>query len=305
MEKKTLVLALALFGSAQVDPKNTIYQNLAFIPSTSTLYAVLSDPNYKPVMDALNSPGTITLFAPNNAAFDAAKIDTTNVPLVTDVLLYHALGATVKSTDLAPQQFPRTLLTDPKYVTLKGLGQVVDVTSNSNGVFTNWGLPGNASQTAQVVIADVICSNGVIHVISAVQMIPLDVATTCQNAGLTTLLNAVVKAGLVSAVTTTPQITIFAPTNQAFINAGIDPNQLTPDQLTPVLTYHVVPATAFSVDLSDKQVLPTLQGETLTISITAGGVQVIDSKGNAANVIAANVIVQNGAVHVIDRVLLP
>jgi len=296
-------LLLSVLG--QVSPTKTIYQNLEALPLCASLVAILNNPNYAAIKTALSSPGTLTLFAPDNLAFTQTAVDTDNVALTSDILLYHVIGATVKSTDLGALQFPQTLLTDPKYVILNGNPQVIDVYKTGSTVYTNWGLPTNFTQTAQVIDADIISSNGVIHVINRVQLLPVDVATTCQWAGLTTLLTAVVKAGLATAITTTPQLTVFAPTNQAFSDAGIDPNLLTPDQLTPVLTYHVVPAVAFSVDLKDGQVVPTLNGETLRISVTASGVQVIDSKGSAANVIIANTIVNNGVVHVIDKVLIP
>lgn len=187
---------------------------------------------------------------------------------------------------------------------LGGAGQVVSVTSSSDGVFTNWGAPGNLSTTAQVVQANISASNGVIHIIDTVQLLPLDAVTTGSDAGLTTLLAAVVKAGLASAVTETQSITIFAPTNQAFVNAGLDPANLTAAQLAPILLYHVVPSVAYSTSLSNNQNLPTLFNSSLTVKINGSNVQ-IQAAGSTANVVLANVLVENGVVHVIDTVLLP
>jgi len=70
--------------------------------------------------------------------------------------------------------------------------------------------------------------------------------------------------------------------------------------LQAVLSYHVVPAVAFSTDLKDGQQLKTLQSEAVTVRVSAQGVQI-----NDANVAVANVLIRNGAVHVIDKVLIP
>lgn len=72
------------------------------------------------------------------------------------------------------------------------------------------------------------------------------------------------------------------------------------DQLTGVLTYHVVAGNVMSGDLSDGQVVTTLNGQELTVSIKDGKVMI-----NGATVVAADLAGSNGVVHVIDSVLLP
>jgi len=62
----------------------------------------------------------------------------------------------------------------------------------------------------------------------------------------------------------------------------------------------VVPAVAFSTYIKDGEKVPTLEGDSLTLRISGGCVYV-----NKARVEAANVIVPDGVVHVIDAVLLP
>ena len=76
---------------------------------------------------------------------------------------------------------------------------------------------------------------------------PDDVPTTATNGGLTTLVEAVVLANLANAVTNTPALTIFGPTNAAFSN--VNWRGLTPAQLVAVLTYHVVPAVVYSTQV--------------------------------------------------------
>jgi transforming growth factor-beta-induced protein len=68
----------------------------------------------------------------------------------------------------------------------------------------------------------------------------------------------------------------------------------------------VVPATAFSFNLAaGAQQVPTLAGETLTVTRNGNNVTVTDKAGNTFNVVAADVAIKNGVVHVIDGVLLP
>lgn len=121
----------------------------------------------------------------------------------------------------------------------------------------------------------------------------------------TTLVAAVSAAGLVETLNGPGPFTIFAPTNDAFaaLPEGTVESLLLPenkDQLTGILTYHVVAGNVMAADLSDGQVVPTLNGEELTVSIADGKVSI-----NGATVIAADLAGSNGVIHVVDGVLLP
>lgn len=121
----------------------------------------------------------------------------------------------------------------------------------------------------------------------------------------TTLVAAVSAAGLVETLSGDGPFTVFAPTNAAFaaLPEGTVDNLLKPemkDQLTGVLTYHVVAGNVMSGDLSDGQVVTTLNGQELIVSIKDGKVTI-----NDATVVAADIAGSNGVVHVIDSVLLP
>lgn len=125
------------------------------------------------------------------------------------------------------------------------------------------------------------------------------------SADHTTLVAAVAAAGLVETLSGDGPFTVFAPTNAAFaaLPDGTVDGLLQPemkDQLTAVLTYHVVAGNVLSSDLSDGQVVTTLNGQELTVSIANGVVTI-----NGATVVAADLAGSNGVVHVIDSVLLP
>jgi uncharacterized surface protein with fasciclin (FAS1) repeats len=141
----------------------------------------------------------------------------------------------------------------------------------------------------------------------APEEMPKDIVDTAVAAGdFTTLAAALQAAGLVEALKGEGPFTVFAPTDDAFaaLPEGTVEGLLKPEakeDLTSVLTYHVVPAKALAGDLSDGQKLTTLQGGELTVSIEDDGTVMI----NDAVVTAADIEASNGVIHVIDSVLLP
>ena len=132
-----------------------------------------------------------------------------------------------------------------------------------------------------------------------------DIVDTAVEAGsFTTLVAAVEAAGLVDTLKGDGPFTVFAPTDEAFaaLPAGTVEDLLKPeniDQLTAILTYHVVPGKVMSTDLTNNMMAPTVQGGDLTI-MTEGGVTV-----NGANVTTADIETSNGVIHVIDAVIIP
>jgi uncharacterized surface protein with fasciclin (FAS1) repeats len=128
----------------------------------------------------------------------------------------------------------------------------------------------------------------------------VDVAVA--NGSFTTLVAAVQAAGLVDALKGDGPFTVFAPTDEAFaaLPAGTVEALLNDiPALTAILTYHVVPGTVMSTDLSEGLTATTLNGADVTITL-ANGAQV-----NGANIVAADVAASNGVIHVIDAVILP
>ncbi|BCH19715.1 fasciclin domain-containing protein [Mesorhizobium sp. L-2-11] len=133
----------------------------------------------------------------------------------------------------------------------------------------------------------------------------------------TTLVAAVKAAGLVETLQGPGPFTVFAPTNAAFeaLPAGTVETLLKPenkDQLSNILTCHVVGAEAFGKDImkmvdDDKGAHPvkTVGGCTWTAKYEGDKLMVEDENGNVANVTIADVDQSNGVIHVIDKVLLP
>ena len=136
------------------------------------------------------------------------------------------------------------------------------------------------------------------------------VALASDTSALSTLVTAVKAAELVDTLQAAGPFTVFAPTNDAFaaLPEGTLDTLLKPenkDQLTSILTYHVVAGEVLAGDLTNGQEIKTVQGGTLKVSIEGDKVYIVDAKGNKAMVESADVNASNGVVHVIDSVLLP
>ncbi|CDP53319.1 Secreted and surface protein containing fasciclin-like repeats [Devosia sp. DBB001] len=133
----------------------------------------------------------------------------------------------------------------------------------------------------------------------------------------TTLVAAVKAAGLVDTLKGKGPFTVLAPTNEAFaaLPAGTVENLLKPenkDQLTKILTCHVIAAKAMAADIAKMamddggtHMVDTVGGCKLALKADGGKVTVTDESGNVANVTIADVVQSNGVIHVIDKVLLP
>jgi len=264
---------------------------------------------------ALLSAGAITVFAPTNEAF-AAALQVFNVASLDELVIkiggaanlekvlgFHVVPAVAFSQDLAATN---------SFTTLSGQNIIVTKTGNTVSVQDALG------RTAQVVAADVAISNGVVHVINGMMLPDLmlpNVVEAANAAGLTTLIAAVTAADLGGTLLNSPAITVFAPSNAAFAAAlqafgAANLNQLVAkiggiQNLQTILGFHVVPAVAFASDLAATNTFTTVAGQSLTVTKSATGVTVTDARGNMANVTTADVAIENGVVHVIDRVLLP
>ena len=247
---------------------------------------------------ALSGEGPFTVFAPTDDAFlalagalNASAEDLLALPELADILLYHVVGAQVLSTDLADGATATTLN-----------GADVTVTINGDGIFIN---------DAQVTVADIVTDNGVVHVIDAVLLPPTEPETTTVvdvivNSDVHNLLEAaVIEADLAGALSGEGPFTVFAPTDDAFLalagalNASAE-DLLALPELADILLYHVVGAQVLSTDLADGATATTLNGADVTVTINGDGIFI-----NDAQVTVADIVTDNGVVHVIDAVLLP
>ena len=278
-------------------------------PDLSNLVAALSvaDGN---LVDVL-SGGEFTVLAPTNEAFEtflAANgfMSLSEVPtdVLSNILLNHVISGTVNSTNLVDA----------------GSGYSTTNASNMDGdnlslyFDTSSGVTFNG--ISSVVAADIVASNGIVHVVDEVIGLPTVVTFAVSNPALSTLVAALTTEGLsvdiVSILSSSDEpspFTVFAPTNDAFgsLLAELELNALGDipvSILEATLGTHVAPeANVRSTDLVDGMSVNTI-GSTITVSLSDGA-KLIDSNGRESNIVAVDIQAYNGVVHVIDNVLLP
>lgn len=249
-----------------------------------------------------DSAGSFTIFAPTNDAFAASKIDANLIGSLTsdqvrNIVLYHTFNSKYLETDIP---------SGPNAKITTELGDSVFVTKNSSGVYLN----GVKVQTTNLVL-----SNGVLQTISKVLIPPVGnlVQSVVADTTFSYLAAAVVRASEggvnVAAVLSNGGIyTVFAPTNQAFRDAGFatvnDINAADANVLASILTYHVLGGRVFSSDLTEGAMPITLEGGALTVSLVNGATVKGTGNATASNIIGTNIMASNGVIHVIDKVLL-
>jgi uncharacterized surface protein with fasciclin (FAS1) repeats len=130
-----------------------------------------------------------------------------------------------------------------------------------------------------------------------------DIVDTAVAAGqFKTLAAALEKADLVSTLKGKGPFTVFAPTDAAFAKvpkADLDALLADKAKLAAVLTYHVVAGNVMAKDVKPGKV-KTVQGSELTLATSDNGVKV-----DGAQVVKADIVADNGVIHVIDSVVMP
>jgi uncharacterized surface protein with fasciclin (FAS1) repeats len=283
------------------------------------------------VTTVLSGSTDITVFAPTDAAFvtylgvanEAAALTAVNAltsGAAADLLTYHVIaGSEIEADEIAAGTTAVT--------TARATNNKAFVTKTGTTVTIN---------SALVVTADVDASNGVIQIIDAVLTPPggniVSVATSATNApNFGILAAALTKADLLTTLQGNGPFTVFAPTDDAFLallrsaafynNPDLTEAQaietinglttssapLSLTTLTQVLLYHVVPASGYSINLTNNQVLTTAKtAAPNTVTIGVGSSITVDgSASDPSTVTAANISATNGVIHVVDKVLLP
>lgn len=269
----------------------------------------------------------LTLFAPDNTAFEGLIADLDNVDNVmqlldlgeaalSDILTYHVIDPAQFMEAVFAEDLPTTGTEgQPFAATIPTINGDFYLTNRGSGVFIN-GSTEVVAATSEGGALDY--NNGVVHLIDQV-LRPVtgdDIVAVAIAEGYSELAAALTEADLVSTLQGAGPFTVFAPTNQAFTDLyaflGVDDATQVPDAtLTAVLTYHVINgARVFSSDLTDGLEATTFEANNTTITINVGdGVSITDRDDDLpdANVDldGVNILTSNGVIHVIDAVLLP
>ncbi len=284
-----------------VEAVGTVSEVFLFNPNYTILTEAVRTAD---LLSTLSTTQDITVFAPDNAAFEAAGItslDGLTAEDLSPILLYHVVGARVFSTDLPADGVVETLNTEnPNFY----LGYLTDAVVLINGL-------------TQITGVDIEKSNGVIHTIDRTLVPPapniVDIAAALADAGdaseftvLVSLLTSDSLSGVAEALIASEDVTVFAPTDAAFAEISDVVPTLNQEQLTEILQYHAVGVRVFSTDLSNGMEVTMLNDEILIVNIDGTAVSLTDqSGGEDAIVTEVNIQGSNGVIHVIDKVLLP
>jgi uncharacterized surface protein with fasciclin (FAS1) repeats len=281
------------------DDSTTEPQTIADIVNTNASFSLLKSAVAKAELGAALSSGSLTVFAPDDAAFAASGITSATIESLTkeqlaDILTYHVIVAEVSSSSVPASDTVKTLQ-----------GKNIYASKNANGIFVN----GSAVKSA-----DVDASNGLIHVISSVLMPPTKTIAqlAAETPNLSILYAAVAKAGLAGAVSGPGKYTVFAPTNAALAAAGFPTpesiNAANSATVAAIVTAHVLPTNVFSSDLINAATAATIKpGTSLTVGTTPPSVKISASAATPSNIVVpagVNIIATNGVIHLIDKVLL-
>jgi transforming growth factor-beta-induced protein len=292
-------------------------------PQMSTIAEIaVANGNFTILVDALTRTGldvtvadanqTLTVFAPTDDAFmdllselGLSSLDEVEAALGTDglqnVLLYHVLGSVVTST-MVPTGYVRTLATN--------------ATSDALSIYTSTTAGVIINDRATVTTADVMASNGVIHIIDQV-ILPMSIYQLLEvNPTYATLTAALgIADGGLDALMSDPTsgpFTLFAPDEVAFGNLLTELNladvpalvdALGTDGLSGVLTYHVVSGNVNSDEVPSGSV-QTVNGQNISIDLS-NGVVITDTQNRMSTVTSVDIQGTNGVIHGINTVILP
>lgn len=305
------ILILSTFASCKDDDNPIAQKNIVETAQADTTFSILVSAVVKTgLTNTLATTNNITVFAPNNNAFRAAgytsaSIDGLNaaeVAKLKTILQNHVIAERIPSSAINSTNIEKTTLNPAP-------NNKLYATRNANGVYING---------VQVIAADVNTANGVIHVINKVLVPPAGNLreTAIATPGFSLLVAAVLRADsttnvISNALTGSGPLTVFAPTDSAFIRAGFGTvaaiNAAPPYILRNILLYHVIPSRVYSSDLVNNANVATALGASQTVKITLPPARVLGlgNGGSASNITATDIMANNGVLHVIDRVLLP
>ena len=313
--KSLMIIAFAISatscsGDDNVERKKSIAKIASENANLSILVQALDRAG---LVATFESAGDFTVFAPTNQAFTAflattpyATINDVPVPVLTEILKNHVLGESLTSSELTTG-YVKTLAKGSASMT-NTLSMYIDLNS---GVKINGGVS-NGGANVVLTSANIEASNGVIHVVDNVIVLPTVVNHAIANPEFSSLVSTLTSDGqpnFVSILSATGPFTVFAPTNAAFSaltpELAAIPLSPTTAQLTTVLQYHVVsPANVLASAITNGMTVTPLAGGTFTIN-TTNGAKITDANNRITNIIATDVQASNGVIHAIDKVLLP
>lgn len=291
----TVFFAAGCNKNDELQLADTIAKKISDDPNLSMFKAAIAKAKLEAFTDG---PGPFTVFAPDNNAFkvvgfnteaDLNKIDSN---ALVNLLTYHILSSRKLSLEIPA---------GPNAPITTQLGSSMFASKNTNGIFLNG---------TKVLSADIECANGILHTVNRVLIPPtaniFNYLSNLTNHRLLAL--AVSKANLTSTTfnpTTAAAVTVFAPTNAAFIAAGFDSTAIANANVTTlanILKYHVVSGRLYGSDMKADSI-KTVQGPKALITLTNGAKIRGIKNGGTSSIVEFDINASNGVVHSIDSVL--
>lgn len=276
---------------------------LAAQKNLTTFYSLIQ--KYPDILLQLPSYSGVTILAPNNDAFNKipytalnSAFENNDKDTITNVLEYHILQGTKVAAQLVPGTpvFLPTLLTNPEWSNVTG-GQRVENVKQSGDVVVFVSGQGSRSTLVQ---ADLMFTGGVVQVIDSLLIPPNVLPNTTQAFNLTSFEGSLYASNTLPTFTS-PNVTIFAPQNQAFQALGSAITSMTSEQLATVMDYHLISGSVvYSTSLMNGTKLLTNQGENITVLHSGNNVYI-----NSAQLLTSDILIANGVLHVIDNILNP
>ncbi|WP_440880826.1 fasciclin domain-containing protein [Tenacibaculum sp. C7A-26P2] len=284
-------------------------KNIVELASASTdLSSLVAAIQKAGLVETLSADGTLTVFAPTNAAFqslldsnsDWNSLEDIPMDLLTNVLKFHVLDQKVTSDDLS-DSYVKTLAVGPNEESL------------SLQIETTEAIEFNGD--SKPITANLEAKNGIVHIIDKVMLPPNVVTTAINNSNFSMLVAALTDSrhatDFASILNGDGPFTIFAPTNDAFqvlLDSNSAWSSLTDipiETLDTVLKYHVVnAANVQSKQLQDNQEIKMFSSDKITVDLT-NGTKLKTSSGQIVTISATDIQGINGVIHVVDAVLLP
>uniref|UniRef100_A0AAX7SNF4 Periostin n=1 Tax=Astatotilapia calliptera TaxID=8154 RepID=A0AAX7SNF4_ASTCA len=279
-----------MLGCPAVAPIDHVYGSLSIVKASSTQnYADISK-----LRPEIEGPGSFTFFAPSNEAWD--NLDTVSQDALVsnvNIELYNALHYHMVNKRLLTKDLKNGIKVTSMYNDLD-----LHINHYSNGIVT--------VNCARIIYANQIATNGVVHVIDRVIS---TIGNTIQdvievNDDLTTLSDLFQNSELLEKLGQPGHYTLFAPTNEAFEQLGIDVlERIQSDKqaLKALLSFHLLDSIQCSEGILAGTSYETLEGNNIEIgcdgeSLTVNGIKMVRQK---------DIVTTNGVIHIIDKALVP
>lgn len=299
-----LLVAAVTFTACEDDPSDLETDDdqtvTEFLTENNERFSLLANALERTgLATVLDNSEDFTVLAPNNAAFGqlGINLDDLSDDELRNVLLHHVI-MDKKVSDI-------NITFEDRYYTSEATGP------NGNQLSLLIMDEGDDLMVNGIrVISDdeIDLDEAVLYEIEEVIM-PINLVEMAMiDEDLSELVDALGKADgdLVSTLSSTDNMfSVFAPENDAFEDISETTANLTSEQLATVLTYHVIEGNLQSSDLSDEQVVTTVNGETFMLEIDGDDITIRDADDNEVEVRIADVQTSNGVLHIIKEVLMP